>query len=109
MFHRLPDVADAHAGIKQHGPLSARDEVRNDFFRLVRLVDGEHSGPDSIDFKPFAGNGGSFPFFVLGGGGSGGPPPRFGRGGGGQAKDQAKTRPLFSFLEVSFAAPRGGV
>src|SRR6266700_254965 len=60
MPHQLFDVADAHAGIKQHGLLRPQDKVGDDFFLLMRFVDGEHAGTYSINFKPLVWNGDSF-------------------------------------------------
>src|SRR5579859_3223686 len=55
-FDHFPDVTDAHAGVKEQGLLFADDQVGDDFFLLVRLVDGEQSGADAIDLKPLVGD-----------------------------------------------------
>ena len=47
------DVADAHAGIEQQRLFFTDDQVGNDFFLLMRLIDGEEAGADAIDLKPF--------------------------------------------------------
>ena len=46
------NVADAHAGVEEHGLLGADNQIRNGLFRLMRLVDGKNSGRDFVDFKP---------------------------------------------------------
>ena len=46
------DVADAHAGIEEQSLLGAYDEIRNDFFSLMRFVDGERGGRDFVNFEP---------------------------------------------------------
>ena len=48
----LWNVADAHAGIEEQRLLRADDEIRDDFFGLVRLVDGENARRNFVDFKP---------------------------------------------------------
>lgn len=47
-----PEVADAHAGVKEECAALALDEVNDGFFLLVRLVDCENSGSDAIDLEP---------------------------------------------------------
>src|SRR6478609_5026268 len=47
------DVADAHAGIEEQCLFCADDEIGDDFFLLVRLIDGEQAGANAIDLKPF--------------------------------------------------------
>jgi len=41
---RCFDIADAHAGVEEESLLGAYDQVGNDFFGLMRLVDGEGCG-----------------------------------------------------------------
>ncbi len=47
------DVGDAHAGVEEQGLLGADDEIGDDFFGLVRLVNGENAGRDFVNFKPW--------------------------------------------------------
>ncbi len=46
------DVADTHPRVEEHGLLVADNEIRNRFFRLMWLVDGEDTRRDFVDFKP---------------------------------------------------------
>jgi hypothetical protein len=46
------DVSDAHAGVEEESLLRADDKIGDDFFSLVRLVNGENARRDFIDFKP---------------------------------------------------------
>ena len=62
------DVADAHAGVKEESLLLAEDEVGNDFFELMRLVNGESVGSDFIDLEPGIGGLDAFEGFVFGAG-----------------------------------------
>lgn len=59
------DVADTHAGVEEEGLLSAEDEVGDDFFELVRLVNGEGVGSDLVDLKPGVGDLDALEGFVL--------------------------------------------
>ncbi len=48
----LLHVADAHAGVEEKGLFFAHDQIGDNFFLLVRLVDGEEPGADAVDLKP---------------------------------------------------------
>src|SRR6267378_1364557 len=47
------NVADAHAGVEQERLLVAHNEIGDDFFRLMRLVNGKDSGDDFVDLEPW--------------------------------------------------------
>ncbi len=59
------DVGDAHAGVEEQRLLGADDEIGDDFFGLVRLVNGEDAGRDFVDFKPRVVRENAFERFVL--------------------------------------------
>ena len=46
------DVGDAHASVEEESLFGADDEIRDDFFSLVRLVNGKNAGSDFVNFKP---------------------------------------------------------
>jgi hypothetical protein len=62
------NVADAHAGVEKEAFVFAKDEVGDGLFGLVRFVDGDGVGRDSVDFKPGIGNGDALKRFVFGAG-----------------------------------------
>ncbi len=46
------NIGDAHSSVEEESLLGADDEIGNDFFGLVRFVDGERGGRDLVNFKP---------------------------------------------------------
>src|SRR6266478_1396730 len=61
----LLQIADAHASVEQRCPLVADNEVTDDFFRLMRLVNGENGGCGFIDLKPGIADGHALENFVF--------------------------------------------
>ena len=59
------DVADAHAGIEEQCLLGADDQVGNDFFGLLWLVDREGGWSDFVNFEPWIVEGDLFEGFVF--------------------------------------------
>src|ERR1700732_4102275 len=51
-FYNLLDIADAHAGIEQQSLFFSDDQVRNNFFLLVRFVNSEQAGTNAIHLEP---------------------------------------------------------
>src|SRR6266481_1972670 len=47
------NVTDAYAGVEQERLLVAHNEIGDNFFRLMRLVDGKDSGDDFVDLEPW--------------------------------------------------------
>src|ERR1700687_1914138 len=47
------NVTDAHAGVEKELLLVAHNEIGDDFFRLMRLVDGENSRQNFVDLEPW--------------------------------------------------------
>src|SRR5581483_2316432 len=52
MLHKIFDIADAHAGVEQQALLRSEQQIRDDFFGLMRLIDGKHTWTNAIDFEP---------------------------------------------------------
>jgi hypothetical protein len=48
----LVNVGNSHAGVEEERLLGADDEIGDDFFGLVRFVDGEDARRNFIDFEP---------------------------------------------------------
>jgi len=63
---QLADVTDAHTGVEEQGFLFAEDEVGDDFFGLVRFVDGEGIRRNFVNLEPRIGDLDAFEGFVFG-------------------------------------------
>src|SRR5438132_12480430 len=61
----LLQIADAHASVEQRCPLVADNEITDDFFRLMRLINGENGGCDFVDLKPGIADGHALENFVF--------------------------------------------
>jgi hypothetical protein len=62
---QLAHVADTHAGIEEQGFVLAEDEVGDDFFGLMRLVDGEGFRRNFVDLEPWIAGRYAFKGFVF--------------------------------------------
>src|SRR6267143_1528945 len=47
------NVTDAHAGVEQESLLVAHNKIGDDFFRLMRFVNGKDSRDDLVDLEPW--------------------------------------------------------
>src|SRR5579871_4247164 len=52
-FYYFLYVADAHACIKEQCLLCPYNQIGDDFFLLMGLVDGKNTRPDAVHLKPF--------------------------------------------------------
>ncbi len=52
LFHNRCDRPDAHAGVKQQGPLRPHNEIGYLLLPLFRFVKGNHAFTDVPGFKP---------------------------------------------------------
>src|SRR2546422_2709938 len=73
----LLQIADAHASVEQRCPLVADNEVTDDFFRLMRLINGENGGGGFLKLKPRNAGGDAAEDFVFKGGEGAAPPGEF--------------------------------
>ena len=64
--NEITDAGDAEPGIEKQGTASANDQVGDDFFELVRFVNGVDVWSYAIDLEPAAGDVAALEALVLG-------------------------------------------